>query len=136
MTTWENTCGRLTCSICAVVQDAVPISCPEEPWDVRERFKKSLAASAGLCEALRGTLTSNLEVSLPCCDPPGKHGLGHIQPHGARLGPGCYILILPSSILLLYLGVRIINGNNYTSSSCSSTSWCGVEFCRHARWHS
>ncbi len=79
MTTWKNTCGGLTCFNFAVVQDSVPTGCPEEPCDVRERFKQSLAAAAGLCEALRGTLTSNLEVSLPCCVPSRKQGSGHIQ---------------------------------------------------------
>lgn len=45
------------------LQEAVPACGHEEECDVSAKFKRSLAAAAGLCEALRGTLTSTLEVS-------------------------------------------------------------------------
>lgn len=61
------------------LQEAVPACGHEEECDVSAKFKRSLAAAAGLCEALRGTLTSTLEVSAASSVSRHVHHL-HMQP--------------------------------------------------------
>jgi len=51
-------------ALTAVLREAVPACGHEEECDVSAKFKRSLAAAAGLCEALRGTLTSTLEFNV------------------------------------------------------------------------